>query len=207
MSSRLRRSLVLTTLLALLLGVSGTAALTGLAANPAEHQGLRYRRRRDDDPAAPGVHEFAPDELRRADELLSPAYPPAQPDAQRGDHGQPDGPRRRTSGRRGSTQRRPPLTARDSDHRQGQHRHHRHADDGRLLGTRREHARRLVHRAEAEGRRRDHHRQGQPLRVGQLPVRPVIERLERHRWPDEHAIRPRSQPVRLELRLRRRLGC
>jgi amidase len=34
MSSRLRRSFVLTTLLAVLLGVSGTAALTGLAANP-----------------------------------------------------------------------------------------------------------------------------------------------------------------------------
>jgi amidase len=34
MSSRLRRSLVLTTLLALLLGVSGSAALIGLAANP-----------------------------------------------------------------------------------------------------------------------------------------------------------------------------
>ncbi|MGZ4348311.1 MAG: amidase family protein [Gaiellaceae bacterium] len=34
MSSRLRRSLLLTTLLALLLGLSGTAALTGLAANP-----------------------------------------------------------------------------------------------------------------------------------------------------------------------------
>ena len=34
MSSRLRRSLVLTTLLALLLGVSGTAPLTSLAANP-----------------------------------------------------------------------------------------------------------------------------------------------------------------------------
>jgi amidase len=34
MSSRFRRFLVLTTLLALLLGVSGTAALTGLAANP-----------------------------------------------------------------------------------------------------------------------------------------------------------------------------
>ncbi len=34
MSSRLRRSLVLTTLLALLLGVSGAAALIGLAANP-----------------------------------------------------------------------------------------------------------------------------------------------------------------------------
>ena len=34
MSSRLRRSLVLTTLLALLLAVSGAAAPTGAAANP-----------------------------------------------------------------------------------------------------------------------------------------------------------------------------
>src|ERR1700704_6473036 len=34
MNSRPRRSFVLTTLLALLLGVSGAAALTGLAANP-----------------------------------------------------------------------------------------------------------------------------------------------------------------------------
>ena len=34
MSSRLRHSLVLTTVLALLLGVSGAAAPTGLAANP-----------------------------------------------------------------------------------------------------------------------------------------------------------------------------
>src|SRR6187200_367419 len=34
MNSRLRRSLVLTTLLALLLGVSGTTALSGVAANP-----------------------------------------------------------------------------------------------------------------------------------------------------------------------------
>ena len=76
---------------------------------PAEHQGRRYRRRRDDDPAAPGVDELAPDQLRRADELLSPAHPPAQPDAQRGDHGQPDGPRRRTSGRRGAAQRRPTV--------------------------------------------------------------------------------------------------
>ena len=34
MNSRLRRSLVLTTLLVLLLGVSGTTALSGVAANP-----------------------------------------------------------------------------------------------------------------------------------------------------------------------------
>src|SRR4029453_6276508 len=52
---------------------------------PAEHQGLRYRRRRDDDPAATAVDEFAPDQRRRADELLSPAHPPTQPRAQRGD--------------------------------------------------------------------------------------------------------------------------
>ncbi len=39
MSSRLRRSLVLTALLALLLGVSGAAALTSLAANPPNHKG------------------------------------------------------------------------------------------------------------------------------------------------------------------------
>jgi amidase len=37
MSSRLRRSLLLTALLAVLLGVSGTAALTSLAANPPPH--------------------------------------------------------------------------------------------------------------------------------------------------------------------------
>ena len=49
-------------------------------------------------------------------------------------------------GRHGAAQRRPPSAARDSDHRQGQRRHHRHADDSRLLGTRREHARRRVHR-------------------------------------------------------------
>ena len=51
-----------------------------------------------------------------------------------------------------------------------------------------------------QGRRRDHHRQGQPVRVGELPVRAVVERLERDRRPDEHGLRPRSQPVRLELR-------
>ena len=49
MSSRLRRSLVLTTLLALLLGVSGVAALIGL---PPPHRTprCRHRRRCDDDP-------------------------------------------------------------------------------------------------------------------------------------------------------------
>ena len=99
MSSRLRRSLVLTALLALLLGVAGAAALDQPRGQPAEHQGRRHRRRRDDDPAARGVDELAPAELRPADGVLSPAHPRAQPEAPRGDHGKPDGPRRRTSGR------------------------------------------------------------------------------------------------------------
>ena len=32
---------------------------------------------------------------------------------------------------------RPAAAARDPDHREGQHRHDRHADDGRVLGARR----------------------------------------------------------------------
>ena len=97
-----------------------------------------------------------------------------------------------------------PAAARHPDHRQGQHRHDRHADHCRLLGAGGQHARRRVHRPAAPGRRRAGHRQGQPVRVGQLPLRPVVERLERDRRPDEHALRARPQPLRLELRLRRR---
>ena len=41
------------------------------------------------------------------------------------------------------------------------------------------------------GRRRDRHRQGQPVRMGELPVGAVIERLERDRRPDEHGLCPR----------------
>ena len=66
---------------------------------------------------------------------------------------------------------------------------------------------RRVHRQAAPRRRRDRHRQGQPVRVGELPVRAVVERLERDRRPDQHGLRPRPEPVRLELgHGRRRLG-
>ena len=61
-----------------------------------------------------------------------------------------------------------------------------------------------VHRPAAPRRRRDRHRQGEPVRMGELPVAPVVERLERHRRPDEHGLRAGSQPVRLQLRHRRR---
>ena len=98
----------------------------------------------------------------------------------------------------------PAAAPRDPGDRQGQRRHDRHADDRRLVGARGQPAPRRVHRPAAAGGRRDHHRQGEPVRVGELPVRLLVERLERHRRPDEHGLRPRSQPVRLELRLRRR---
>ena len=55
--------------------------------------------------------------------------------------------------------------------------------------------------------RRDRDREGQSVGVGQLPFRAVVERMERDRGPDEHGLRPRSQPMRLELGLgRQHLG-
>ena len=77
-------------------------------------------------------------------------------------------------------------------------------NDRRLMGAPPEHARRRVPRGPDESRRRDHHRQGEPVGMGELPVHPILERLERDRRPDEHGLRPRSQPVRVELRTRRR---
>ncbi len=52
------------------------------------------------------------------------------------------------------------------------------------------------------GRRR-HPRQDQPQRVGQLPLDPFDERLERARRADPEPLRARPQPLRLELRLGR----
>ena len=57
--------------------------------------------------------------------------------------------------------------------------------------------------APARGRRGDP-RQGQPLRVGQLPLHALDLGLERPRRPLPQPLRPRPQPVRLELGLRRR---
>ncbi len=58
----------------------------------------------------------------------------------------------------------------------------------------------------ARGRRR-HPRQGQPERVGELPIGRLDERLERARRADEQPLRARSKPVRLELGIgRSRVG-
>ena len=68
MSSRLRRSLVLTTLFALFLGVSGAAAPAGLAANPPDTRSPVSTSTRDDS-AAPGADGLAPAQLRQPDEF------------------------------------------------------------------------------------------------------------------------------------------
>ena len=63
--------------------------------------------------------------------------------------------------------------------------------------------RRLHRQATAGGRRRDH-RQGEPVRVGELPLDPLVQRLERRRRPDEQPLRPGSESLWLQLRVRRR---
>ena len=85
---------------------------------------------------------------------------------------------------------------------EGQHQHHGDADHSRLVGFGRQHARRRVHRPRPARRRRGDHRQAEPVRMGQLPLVPVVERLEWHRRPDEHGLRPRPQPMRVKLRFR-----
>ena len=202
-----RSALVLTSLLALLLGVSGAAALIGLAANPPDTKvaGIDV-----DATTIPELqklmnsHRLSSVELtkfylRRIHQLnpklnaVITVSPTALADARAADQARRNGDRRPLLGI--------PIIVKDNVNTTGMP---TTAGSWALAGST---PARRVHREAAEGRRRDHHRQGQPVRVGQLPVRPVVERLERHRWPDEHALRPRSQPVRLELRLRRRRGC
>ena len=57
--------------------------------------------------------------------------------------------------------------------------------------------RRLPGLAAARGRRGDH-RQGEPVRVGQLPVHPLDQRLVHARRPDREPVRAGPQPVRVE---------
>ena len=168
------------------------------------HPRRRDQRRRHDDPAARAPHEPPPPDLGPARPVLPPTDRAAEPEAPRGHHGQPNGPRRCARRRQGPPPRRPPPAARDPGHRQGQHRHDRHADDRRLVGAQGQLARRTPSSSSSCA---PPARSSSPRRTcpsGRTSGRPVVERLERHRRPDEHALRPRSQPVRLELRLRRR---
>ncbi len=84
----------------------------------------------------------------------------------------------------------------------------KHGDDRRLARPPRLEARpRRFRRRPPPGRRGGHHRQDEPQRVGQLPLLPLDERLERPRRADAQPLRPRPEPVRVELGLGRgRLG-
>ena len=89
---------------------------------------------------------------------------------------------------------------------QGQHRHRRPDDDHRRLagaGRRDRGAGRRVAARAARGGRGDP-REGEPERVGELPLDPLVERLERARRAVPQPLRARPQPVRLELGLGRR---
>ena len=200
MSSRLRRTLVLTTLLALLLGVSGGAAQDGNPTNT-KVAGIDV-----DATTIPELQEFM-DSRRMNSVMLTNFYlrrirqlnptlnavitvsPTALADARAADAARRGGDDRPLLGI--------PIIVKDNINTTGM------AYDRRFLGARRQHAGRRVHRPAAQSRRCPDHRQGQPVRVGELPVRTVVERLERDRWSDEHGVRSRSQPVRLELRLGR----
>ena len=171
MRTSVRRSLVLATLLALLLGVAGPATPTVLGGSADEHQGGRHRCRRDHHPRAPVPDGPAPVEGGPARPVLPPPDLEARPEAQRGHHRQPDRPRRGTQGRRRPPQGRPSTPPRHPGDRQGQRQHDRDADHRRLVGPRRLDPVRCLHRQAAEGGRGDHHRQGEPLGVGELPVR------------------------------------
>ena len=203
MNSRLRRSLVLTTLLTLVLGVSGAAAPIALARSPTD---TRVAGIDIDATTIPELQElmdahrlksvqltqFYLHRIRKLNPTLNAVItvsPTALADARAADAARRRGDDRPLLGI--------PIIVKDNINTTGM------ADDGRFLGARRQHAGRRVHRPAAQGRRCPRHRQGQPVRVGELPVRTVVERLERDRRPDEHGLRPRPQPLRLELRLRR----
>ena len=130
MTTRLLRSLVLTTVLALVFQVSGAAPPPiSPHGQPDRHPRRRHRRRRNHDPQAAALDGHAPADIRATDPVLPAAHPTTQPDPPRRYHREPDGARRRTRGRCGARPRRSTTAARHSHHRQGQHQHDWHADD------------------------------------------------------------------------------
>ena len=146
MSSRLRHSLLLTTLLAFVLGVSGAAAPPSGAAGPIvpspDPTNTTVAGIDVDATTIPELQKLMSSRfstlssveltnfyLRRIDQLnpMLNAVITVSPTALR----------RRGGSGQGAPSRRPPATARHPDHRQGQHQHDRHGHDSRFLGTRR----------------------------------------------------------------------
>jgi len=97
------------------------------------------------------------------------------------------------------------AAARHSGADQGQHRHRRpHADLGRVAGAGRlDRSAGRRHRRAPARRRRGDPGQDEPERVGQLPLDPLHQRLERPRRPDPQSVRTGPQRLRLEFGLGR----
>ena len=119
----------------------------------------------------------------------------------------PEAARDRARARRGAQGEGPArAAARHPGAAQGQRRHGGPHDHDRRLARARgldAAARRARRPAPARRGRRDP-RQGQPVRVGELPLVALGLGLERPRRPVPQPVRPRPQPVRLELGLGRR---
>jgi Amidase len=79
------------------------------------------------------------------------------------------------------------------------------ADDGRFPRAPAQRAGRRDDHPQIARRRRNRDRQGQPLRVGQLPREELDQRLERGRRADGQPLRPRPQRVLFLQRIR--CGC
>ncbi len=203
MTTPLGRSLVLTTLLALVLGASALTQPIGPVGNPTdtrvagidvdattipELQELMNARRLN----SVQLTQFYLQRIRKLNPALNAVItisPTALADARAADAARRSGDRRPLLGI--------PIIVKDNINTTGMP---TTAGSWALAGSTPDDAF-IVE--QTQGRRCPDHRQGQPVRVGELPVRPLVERLERDRRPDEHGLRPRPQSLRLELRLRR----
>jgi len=153
-----------------------------------------------------------------ADEGRPPHRPPPHPGLSRSDRGpRPEGSGaaqrdrdesggagdRGRPGRRAQGEGPARASSRHPDPHQGQPRHGGPDDDDRGLagpgGI--DTAPGLVRRPAAAGGGGGAPRQGQPQRVGEHPLQPLVERMERARGPVPQPLRPRPQPLRIQLRL------
>ena len=195
--------------LALILGVACGPRGDKAAEQTAPGKAPALPARGGDDRRAPGDDDVGPGNVREHRRALSRAHPgrrPVRPGAQRRHRDQSRRPVDRPRARPGAPgEGAARSAARHPRPDQGQHRHGRpDGDDGRIAGPARLQAGQgRRRRRPPAGGRRGHPRQDEPQRMGQLPVEPVDERLERAGRADAQSLRPRPQSVGLELGLGR----
>ena len=139
----IRPSLILATLVSLLLMVSGAAAPAGLAAKATSTRVAGIDVDATTIPQLQAAHGSPPAVVGPARPVLPPSDQEAEPEAQRGHHGEPDAPSPTHAPRTGPAARATtspllgiPVIVKDNVNTD------RHADDGRLVGARGQHARR-----------------------------------------------------------------